>query len=83
MHPVHTINLISSYLTEKSKSMQLTDGFTYRTKACETLLEEIGFDRVNALNDDVQTDVELFVLNQKRVLNVSLHQIFMMVCIAW
>lgn len=47
-------------------------------KASETFFENVGFDWVNAFDNDVQADVEFLVVDQQRILNVALHQILVL-----
>ena len=56
---------------------------TYRAEAGQTIFKKIGFNWVDAFDDDVEPNIELFVLHQDRIFNVALYEIFMRVGVSW
>ena len=44
-----------------------------RTESCETLVVEVGLNRVDAANEDVEASIELLLVYQERIIDVPLN----------
>ena len=55
---------------------------TYGTESAKPLLVEVGLNRIDTLDDHIDAHIELLVVYQEGVLDVSLHQVLYVVCIA-
>lgn len=51
-----------------------------RTESCETLVVEVGLNRVDAANEDVEASIELLLVYQERIIDVPLNLELVMEC---
>ena len=56
--------------------------FTYRAESGKTFFKKVSFNRINTLDYNVESDIKFFALDKQWVLNVSLHQEFVLVRIS-
>ena len=47
-------------------------------ESCKTLVIEISLDRVNSSDKDVESEIKLFTVQHKRIIDVPLNKEFMM-----